>query len=200
MQLSSHVSKISLIKTSILAACVALFVLMAPAKLHATTYTYDLVLTDTANPTYSGTGVATLNVTGPLQTYTDYYYTGGTTGLTDLSFDVDGQTYNLSDLSATNKAKVLIAFSQITPTATIWDITFADTVGTSPNRLELASTGGYIVYYNNLLSSTSGVFSSATLDTGTPGVTPEPSSLFLLGTGLLGGAGSLYRRFKAQRS
>lgn len=168
---------------------VAAFAIAASAA-HASTITYDLTLTDPTNSTYSGTGVLTMNVTTPLAIFTPYSTTGADS-ITGLSFLVDGQAYNLNDLTPAQKANVVVGFSQLTPITAIWDITFAETVGTSPNRLELASTGGYIVYYNNLQSSTTGTFSGATL---VPSA-PEPNSLLLLGTGLMGLGAIARRRF-----
>jgi len=179
---------------------VAAFAIAASAA-HASTVVYDLTLTDSSNSTYSGTGVLTMNVTTPLAINTDYTVSTADS-ITGLSFLVDGQAYNLSGLTTAQKNNVIVEFSALTPnTATIEDITFAETVGTNPNRLELASTGGYVYYYNNLQSETFGSFTpAATLDPGgvsqnAGGVTPEPSSLLLLGTGLMGLGAIARRRF-----
>jgi len=171
-----------------IAALALAILILSPSLLHATSITYDLTLTDPTNSAYSGTGVVTLNVI-PTLTYTNY-----SADVTALSFTVDGQTFNLTDAGASLSA---FEFSQLSPTANIWDITFTDQVGTSPERLSLHSTSGYTFYYDNLSASTNGTFGAATID---PSATPEPSSLFLLGTGILGGAGVLRRRLGQQRS
>jgi hypothetical protein len=186
----SSVSRKCFWSTSTVLALGAALLILAPGKLHATSVTYDLTLTDSGDPTYSGTGILTMNVTTPLATYTDYT-TSTADSITGLSFLIDGQAYNLNDLTPLQQSRVVVGFTELTPTAAIWDITFAETVGNSPNRLELASTGGYVYYYDNLREETTGVFSAATLVPSS--VTPEPSSLFLLGTGLLG-LGLLVRR------
>ena len=182
-----------LCKSSVLALGLAILVL-APAKLHATTFTYDLVLTDSSNSTYSGTGVLTITGPNALQTYTDYT-TITADAVTGLSFTIDGDPFNMTD-AGVNHSTIVAGFSELTPTAAIWDITFADTTGVSPDRLTLDSSGDYVLYYNNGQSEATGTFSAATLVTST--ATPEPGSIFLLGTGLLGLAGTLYRRVKLQ--
>jgi hypothetical protein len=172
MKFSSVSRKSVSFTSSILALGVALLVL-APSKLHATSITYDLTLTDSTNSTYSGTGIVTFNVT-PTATYTNY-----SADVTALSFTVDGQTFNLTDHNASLS---VFEFSKLTPPASIYDITFADTVG-SADRLTLDTTGGYAFYYNNGQNVAYGNFGAATVASS---AAPEPSGLLLLGTGLLG--------------
>jgi hypothetical protein len=179
MKLPSASRKCFSFTSTVLALGVALLVL-APGKLHATSVTYDLTLTDATNSLYSGTGVVTFSVT-PTATYTNY-----SADVTALSFTIDGQTFKKTDAGATLS---VFEFSQLTPTASIYDITFADTVGSS-DRLTLDTSGTYAFYYDNGQAAAYGDFGAATL---VSSAAPEPSSLFLLGTGLLG-LGLLVRR------
>ena len=100
------------------------------------------------------------------------------------------------------------------PTATVeflngqlYNISFAQTVGSSPNRFTLDTSGVYAFYYND------GQAESAGSITATPAVipdlgstqpasspTPEPGTLLLFVTALVGRAILLFRRRRSAHS
>ena len=86
---------------------------LVPSKLHAATFTYDLVLTDASNPTYSGTGVVTITGPNALQTFTNYTTTS-TDAVTGLSFVIDGDSFNMND-AGVNKGSIDVEFSSVEP-------------------------------------------------------------------------------------
>jgi hypothetical protein len=172
---------------------IAALAFIAPT-MHATPITYNLTLTETdGNGTkYSGTGQVTLNVAGGIQNYVGYTTT---TGLTAMSFVVDGQSFNITD--ATNQGNNVFGFSDVA-NGGVWDVTFSET---NANGYRLVSTSGYIFYMppNNTPVSPgwTGVFTaSAAPPQGSVTSTPEPGSIALLGTGLLACAGDLRRRIR----
>src|SRR5215469_2111837 len=88
-------------------------------------------------------------------------------------------------------------------TARFYNISFAQTVGNSPHRFTLDTSGVFAFYYNNGFSESSGDITAAlaaeppsSTPTQPPAAspTPEPSSLILLATSIAGGAFLLFRR------
>lgn len=150
---------------------------------HADSITYNVTLTANAGSLYSGTGVFTV-ASAPTSAGVSTYTT--TTGLSNLSFTIGGQVFNLANANSGSVPLVQFVNGSLT------NITYAGQTGTSPNRFALQSTGAYVFYYNNLQSASTGTFSAAVAPVA---VTPEPSSFALLGTGLLGVAGMLRKRF-----
>jgi len=163
--------------------------LAAAVPAHATPITYNVTLTDSSDTNFSGTLTVTFSV-APAATFTDVH--GTVTAMSILLNN--GDTFNLTDSGVTFS---FFGFSSFSP-ITIWDITFSDTKGSvSPNRIEFASTGTYIVYYNNDLSNSSGVFGAVSTANTTSSTVPEPTSLVLLGTGFAGVAGGYFRKRRA---
>ena len=173
---------------ALLPACVALMILLAPANLHASPVTYNLVLTPGPGSLYGGTGSLTIDDAPAVSGISDYTMKSGK--LEDLTFTLDGQTFTLAGATGNPHVRFL--------NGTLNDITFSQTIGTSPNRFTLHSTATYVFYYNNGQAASYGTFTATVAPPLAPPASspvPEPGSIFLLGTGLLAGAGTLYRRF-----
>jgi hypothetical protein len=162
-------------------------VLSGPSTLLAETITYNLTLTPTDSASsYAGTGSITFEGSPSASGISDYSVSNGK--LDDVVFNIGGQTFTLA--GATGNTLVRFLDGQLN------DITFAETIGTTPYRFTFHSTANYAFYYNDGQSASYGTFSASPA---VPSSVPEPASLALLGTGLLGGAGELLRRIRAHR-
>jgi hypothetical protein len=182
--------KTKFIKAGIITACAAVLAVLAPASLHASSITYNVVLTPSAGSIYGGTGSFTIDGAPSASGISDYSKSNGK--LTDVSFLIDGQTFTLAGAIGDTLVRFL--------NGSLNDITFAETIGTSPNRFTLNSTSGYAFYYNDGQAASYGTFTATVSDVPSTSPVPEPGSLALLGTGLIGGAGALFRRLSASRA
>lgn len=176
--------KATLLKAAFATLCVAALTLVVPASLHASPITYNLTLTPSAGSPYGGTGTITLNSAVPSTGQVDYTQANG--GLLDVTFNIDGQNFTLAGATGTTLVRFL--------DGQLNDVTFAETIGTTPERFTLDSTSGYAFYYNDGQAASYGTFSVSGTSGSSPSPVPEPSSLLLFATGLIAAAGLLYFR------
>jgi hypothetical protein len=177
------------IKAGLTTACASLVLVFASTAMHASTVTYDLVLTPSVGSPYGGTGTLTIE-SAPSATGNSDYVVGGGVGvgtLDDVTFNIDGQIFDAKDSGVSG---TLVRFLK----GTLNDITFSEQIGSTPYRFSLMSTANYVFSYDNLQQNSSGTI-TAKLDPSASPV-PEPGSLALLGTGLIGGAGAIFRRLR----
>ncbi len=180
--------KATSIKATLLALCAAVLLVAAPSTLHAAPITYDLTLTPGAGSTIGGTG--SLTIEGAPVSPGVSTYTVALGNLDNLSFNLAGQSFSLPGVG-----NALVQFVD----GSLTDITFAQELGRgTDNRFSLQTSGVYAFYYNNELSGSFGTFTATPASSPSP--VPEPSSLLLFATGLIGAAGLLYFRMAPQTS
>ena len=176
-------------RSSLFAAALSL-ALFAPAALHATPITYNLVLTPNAGSLYGGTGSFTIESAPSVHGNSDFTQAAQT--LDSLNIMIDGQSFSFAN--EVNGGNALVRFLN----GSLNDITFSAASGSSPMRFAFQSTSGYAFYYNNNQSASYGTFTASLAPTTSP--VPEPESLALLASGLFGGAGMLVRRIRSTRA
>jgi hypothetical protein len=175
----SKIRSIPFFKAALIPAFALTLSLLAPTALRADTYNFTL--TPDAGYTIGGTGSFTIDGTPASSGNT--VFSEGLGNLGALSFTIDGQTFSLA-----GDPTAFVEFQN----GSLYDITFAETIGGPADRLTLDTTSNYAFYYNNGQSESAGTFTMGS----SPSPVPEPGSLALLGTGLLGCAGTLFRRLR----
>jgi hypothetical protein len=164
------------------------------------------------NFSYSGTGTFDSQETATgMGSFTYSFTSGGSTGtLTGFTFNdtLISPTYGTSSFSYSGLGDVAVSAITLQSNGTIATITIntdylaGSNAGFGPVRFVLqdsAVTNDSTSGSNAAAGDFLGDFTSGTntLTVGSPAATPEPSSLMLLGTGILGTAGALRRRLRA---
>ena len=146
---------------------------------HASTVTYGLTLTDTANTTYSGIG--TLIISGPPAiSGTDQFCGSNACGggsVVSLTFTVDGFNFSSADSGASSGGSLQADFTNGILTA----LAFGETVGGN-DRLQIPFSGGLTYAFQSF--SNPSVFTTGTITDSLVAATPLPATLPLFASSL----------------
>jgi hypothetical protein len=164
---------------TLIVAIAAVFTTQASNVAHASTVTYDLTLTDTGNPTYSGTG--TLIISGaPASSGTDSFCGSNACGggtVDSLTFTIDGFHFSSADSGASSGGALQANFTN----GVLTSLGFGDTVGGN-DQLQIPYSGGLTYSFNQYNGPS--VFTTGTITDSLAAATPLPAALPLFAAGL----------------
>jgi hypothetical protein len=92
------------IKSGLFSAFAVLVLALATTAMHASTITYNLVLTPNQGSLYGGTGTLTIEGAPAVNGNSDYTVAAG--NLDALTFNIDGQTFTLAGATGTAQPRI----------------------------------------------------------------------------------------------
>jgi hypothetical protein len=161
----------------------------APVAAHADSITYLLTLTPTSGTAGGGSGDFTINA-APSGVQTTYRESTG--ALSALDFTIDGITFGLPNATS-SPANTFVQFDGTTLNAILYTGSEPDVVGKTTFTLSIGVAGLQYSFFNQATNvAGTGIITAQVAPVAS---TPEPSSLILLGSGVLGLAGLARRKF-----